>query len=109
MIAQWDISKDPSNANLKELYTKWKSLLAQDTTQIPESEKLANSIYTTIYRLIAAATITFTKRKGAATKRGQLARRPILHSYNFLMNTDGFTLTFIATVKMKSEALEVNL
>ena len=56
-----------------------------------------------------AATITFTKRKGAATKRGQLARRFILHSYNFLMNTDGFTLTFIATVKMKSEALEVNL
>ena len=30
------------------------------------------SMYTVIYQLIAAATITFSKQKGAATKRGQL-------------------------------------
>ena len=31
------------------------------------------------------------------------------YSYNLLANTDGFTSTFIATVKMKLEALEVGL
>lgn len=46
MVAQWEMLKDPSNANLKDLFTKWRSLLAQDTTlpttQIPDPEKLVN-------------------------------------------------------------------
>ena len=56
MIAQWDMLKDPSDANLKELYTKWRSLLTQDTTlpttQIPEPEKLAKII--TVKRLLSS-------------------------------------------------------
>ena len=38
IVAQWDMLGDPSNATLKELFTKWKSLLAEDKilpTMIP--------------------------------------------------------------------------
>jgi len=44
MITQWQLLQDPSNPNLKDLYTKWRSLLGQDTTlpttHIPDPEKL---------------------------------------------------------------------
>jgi len=51
MIAQWHMLGDPSNATLKELFTKWRSLLAQDTTlpttQIPDPDRLVDhAIYT---------------------------------------------------------------
>ena len=42
MITQWEILRDPSNASLKELFTKWRSLLSQETTlpttQIPDPD-----------------------------------------------------------------------
>lgn len=56
MIAQWDILKDPCNAILKDLYTKWRSLLAQDTTlptiHIPDPEKLVNMYYNKVFVLL---------------------------------------------------------
>ena len=95
-------------------------------------------VHTIIYRLIATATITFRKQKGAATKQGQLLYEGdhltlveypsssvfmvpsyvsnitgnlqcISNSYNLLANTDSFTYTFITTVEMKLEVLEINL
>ena len=32
MIIQWEILRDPSNTSLKELFTKWRSLLSQEAT-----------------------------------------------------------------------------
>ena len=68
------------------------------------------------------ATIAFSKQKGAATKRGwplNFCRVPerwrLYGTYvsdvkgKWLADTDGFTCTFIATVKMKLEVLEVDL
>ena len=44
MIAQWNMLEDPNNATLKELFTKWRSLLVQDstlpTTLIPDLDSM---------------------------------------------------------------------